>query len=122
VAGQAAVVILTGIFSAALFLFEMLYPRLRKLPCKRIKLKTHMTVGGLSVLMVLLHWITTGFSVRPGFALFALVLFFLTAVSGAFLKLIRRKELKYAHIALSVVTAAALMFHLTENVLTIFFY
>ena len=110
------VVVFTGICGVSLFIFEILFVKLRKSAGKRIKIKTHMVVGGLSVLMVLLHCIATGFHFHFGLAFWAFTLFLLTALSGVLIKYIKHKEARNIHIVLSVVTLLVICVHAIEEI------
>ena len=109
--------IFTGICGALLIIFEILYPWLKKSAHGQTKLKTHMRVGILAVLVVFLHWVTTGFYANFSLGFLALMLFFLTAISGALIRYLRGKTSRYMHIVLSIATSMALFFHILQEVL-----
>ena len=79
-----------------------------------------MSVGVLAISMAFLHWIIAGFYFHFGFGFLALILFLLTGISGALIKYLKgkkRKNVKYMHITLSVITMIAMLFHIIEKVI-----
>ena len=81
----------------------------------RIKMKTHMLVGGLAGLAVFFHWIAAGFSAQNSIAFLALLLFFLTIMSGVIAKSVKNKKLIYVHIISSVTALAVMSLHIMRG-------
>jgi len=120
-------IIFTGICCAALFAFEILYPWLKKSAGLEINIKTHKIVGIFAVLAAFLHLAAAGFPVNFSVGYLLLILFVLTVLSGALIKSLSKyfsgkvlkagKLLKAIHVALSIMTAMVLVFHILQEII-----